>query len=56
MFVAGALIISLGSCKEGFVLGSSSPGKSGSAPGQVKKTTGSQSAKPYAPGQEKKKK
>ncbi|MEO7991191.1 MAG: hypothetical protein ABI663_16695 [Chryseolinea sp.] len=34
---------------------SSSPGKSGSAPGQVKKTTGSQSAKPYAPGQQKKK-
>ncbi len=34
----------------------SSPGKSGSAPGQVKKTTGSQSAKPYAPGQQKKKK
>jgi len=31
-----------------------SPGKSGSAPGQVKKTTGSQSAKPYAPGQKKK--
>jgi hypothetical protein len=31
------------------------PGKSASAPGQVKKTTGSQSAKPYAPGQQKKK-
>jgi len=31
----------------------SAPGKSGSAPGQVKKTTGSQSAKPYAPGQKK---
>jgi hypothetical protein len=33
----------------------SKPGKSASAPGQVKKTTGSQSAKPYAPGQQKKK-
>jgi len=33
----------------------SKPGKSESAPGQVKKTTGSQSAKPYAPGQQKKK-
>ncbi len=30
-----------------------SPGNSASAPGQVKKTTGSQSAKPYAPGQQK---
>jgi hypothetical protein len=29
--------------------------KKQSAPGQVKKTTGSQSAKPYAPGQKKKK-
>jgi len=34
----------------------SSPGRSGEAPGQVKKKTGSQSAKPYAPGQKKKNK
>jgi len=30
-----------------------SPGNSATAPGQVKKTTGSQSAKPYAPGKQK---
>ena len=48
-----ALVLSLGSCK---VVLQGSPGKSGSAPGQVKKTTGSQSAKPYAPGQQQKKK
>lgn len=30
-----------------------SPGNSATAPGQVKKATGSQSAKPYAPGQQK---
>lgn len=30
-----------------------SPGNSASAPGQIKKSTGSQSAKPYAPGQQK---
>ncbi len=34
----------------------SNKGKSHTAPGQVKKHTGSQSAKPYAPGQNKKNK
>ena len=35
---------------------SSSPGKSGQAPGQTKKATDSKSAKKHAPGQKKKKK
>ena len=46
------LVASIQSCSSVVTVGSS-PGKSGSAPGQVKKTTGSQSAKPYAPGQKK---
>ncbi|MFH4963853.1 hypothetical protein V8G69_02520 [Gaetbulibacter sp. M235] len=33
----------------------SNKGKSSTAPGQIKKSTGSQSAKPYAPGQNKNK-
>jgi hypothetical protein len=39
------------SCKTTIQLGSKN-----APPGQVKKATGSQSAKPYAPGQQKKKK
>ncbi len=48
-----ALITSLSSCK-GVVLVKNSPGKSASAPGQIKMTTGAQSAKSAAPGQVKK--
>jgi hypothetical protein len=53
-----ALIVFLTACKSGklVVLKSKpSPGKSSTAPGQVKKATGSKSAKPFAPGQQKKK-
>ncbi len=39
------------SCKSADI--TQSPGNSATAPGQVKKTTGSKSAKPYAPGQQK---
>ena len=52
--LVAVLIVTVSSCKEVILL-KGSPGKSGSAPGQVKKATGSQSAKPYAPGQQKKK-
>jgi len=49
------LILLTASCAVVVKDSNSKPGKSASAPGQVKKTTGSQSAKPYAPGQQKKK-
>jgi hypothetical protein len=52
--IALSLTILLGTSCAQVNIHNSSPGKSGSAPGQVKKTTGSQSAKPYAPGQKKK--
>jgi hypothetical protein len=55
-YIAMAMILVLGSCKTVVITQSKpGPGKSNSAPGQVKKTTGSTSAKPYAPGQQKKK-
>jgi nitrous oxidase accessory protein NosD len=47
-----ALILLLNSCAR-IVVVDSKPKKA--PPGQVKKITGSQSAKPYAPGQQKKK-
>ena len=53
-----ALVVSFSYCLTGCiaVVGTSTgPGHSSQAPGQIKKTTGSQSAKPYAPGQQKKK-
>ena len=51
--MAAVLFVSMISCA--VIVPASSPGNSGSAPGQVKKETGSKSAKPYAPGQQKKK-
>ena len=48
-----AFLLSLGtSCA--VKVPSGSPGKSGTAPGKVKKTTGDKSAKKHAPGQKKK--
>jgi len=47
-----AILLVLNSCARVLVL-DSTPKKA--PPGQVKKMTGSQSAKPYAPGQQKKK-
>lgn len=47
-----ALVITLGACAPAIVVDSTP--KSG-PPGQVKKAMGSQSAKAYAPGQQKKK-
>lgn len=52
--IVAALFVSMVSCA--VLVPSSAPGNSGTAPGQLKKETGSQSAKPYAPGQQKKKK
>jgi hypothetical protein len=51
LFSLLAMILVLNSCA---VLVVDSKGKN-APPGQVKKVTGSQSAKPYAPGQQKKK-
>jgi hypothetical protein len=50
MFGLLAMILILNSCA--LVVVDSTPKKA--PPGQVKKVTGSQSAKPYAPGQKKK--
>jgi len=50
VFIAMLLLLFV-TCKSANV--TQSPGNSASAPGQVKKATGSQSAKPYAPGQQK---
>jgi hypothetical protein len=47
-----AMILVLNSCAQVLVV-DSKPKKA--PPGQIKKVTGSQSAKPYAPGQQKKK-
>jgi len=50
------LLFSLGtSCTKKNYIFHRNPNKSSLAPGQVKKRTGSKSAKPYAPGQKKKK-
>jgi len=51
-----AFLIGTSSCSVHVVDSKVPPGqvKKNSAPGQVKKETGSQSAKPYAPGQKKK--
>jgi len=46
------LIMVLGSCSRTIIVHSNPKGV---PPGQMKKATGSQSAKPYAPGQQKKK-
>lgn len=48
------LLLSMSSCTHVLVF-KSSPGNSAHAPGQIKKMTGSKSAKAYAPGQMKKK-
>ena len=48
------LIIGLASCVQVKMPQGSKPAPAKAAPGQVKKTTGSQSAAPYAPGQQKK--
>lgn len=53
LVVVLALVVSMVSCSS-VMVATSSPGHSGSAPGQVKKETGSQSAKSSAPGQVKK--
>jgi len=51
-----ALLFILGSsCTKKVYIFKRNPNNASHAPGQVKKTTGSQSAKPYAPGQQKKK-
>ena len=60
-FVIGLMAaLALTSCSKTTVIlpGKVPPGqvKKKTAPGQVKKVTGSQSAKPYAPGQQQKKK
>jgi hypothetical protein len=43
------------SCTKKIYIFHRNPNKSHHAPGQIKKRTGSKSAKPYAPGQKKKK-
>ena len=49
------LLFSFGtSCTKKIYIFQRNPNKSSQAPGQVKKQTGSKSAKPYAPGQQKK--
>lgn len=49
------LLFSLGtSCNKKIYIFHRNPNKSSQAPGQIKKRTGSKSAKPYAPGQKKK--
>jgi len=53
------VIIAASACTHKTIIVKSPPPgqvKKSTAPGQVKKETGSQSAKPYAPGQQKKKK
>lgn len=42
------------SCTKKIYIFQRNPNKSSQAPGQIKKQTGSKSAKPYAPGQQKK--
>lgn len=50
------LLITFGtSCTKKIYIFHRNPDKAHHAPGQIKKRTGSQSAKPYAPGQNKKK-
>jgi hypothetical protein len=51
-----AIMVVLSSCSVHVIDSKVPPGqaKKTTAPGQVKKQTGSQSAKPYAPGQKKK--
>ena len=50
------MLFSLGtSCTKKIYIFKRNPNKSHHAPGQIKKRTGSKSAKPYAPGQKKKK-
>jgi hypothetical protein len=51
--ISAILLVSMISCSS-VLTTTSSPGNSGTAPGQVKKETGSQSAKSNAPGQVKK--
>jgi uncharacterized protein YceK len=56
LFLIVAFAVTLSSCAVHVTDTKVPPGqaKKTSAPGQVKKQTGSQSAKPYAPGQKKK--
>jgi len=50
------LLFTIGTgCSKKIYIFHRNPNKSSQAPGQVKKRTGSKSAKPYAPGQRKKK-
>jgi len=60
LFAVIALAVGITACSSKTIIVKSKtppPGqeKKSTAPGQVKKETGSQSAKPYAPGQQKKK-
>jgi hypothetical protein len=58
LFLTLVFALSLSACSKTTIFVKKTPPgqeKKKSAPGQVKKETGSQSAKPYAPGQEKKK-
>lgn len=49
------LLFSLGTnCTKEIYIFQRNPNRTSQAPGQVKKQTGSKSAKPYAPGQQKK--
>ena len=52
LFILLAMLMILNSCAQVLVVDSK---PKNAPPGQVKKVTGSQSAKPYAPGQQKKK-
>jgi hypothetical protein len=54
IYLGLALLITLSSCVKVHLPQASKPAPAKAAPGQVKKTTGSQSAAPYAPGQQKK--
>lgn len=47
-------ILSTSACNKKIVLINKTPSDKSTAPGQLKKQTGSQSAKPFAPGQRKK--
>lgn len=51
-----ALVLIMSSCTRVLVVQKPGQVKKNAPPGQVKKVTGSQSAAPYAPGQQKKKK
>ena len=57
LFLTVAFVVTLSSCAVHVKDSKVPPGqakKTSAPPGQVKKQTGSQSAKPYAPGQKKK--